>query len=187
MRSFFLEAPYADFIRTTVCILLGVNPAMLFIIMFIDGVWGGFIHIGEHLVKDGRLGFLQKYILTPSHHRAHHAKNPLYMDTNFCNLLNIWDRVFKTYQPEEPAVPVVYGISREMKPNSFLDAYFGEFAALIKDIRRVPGIKNKLLYIVKPPGWSHTGEHKTASKVRGEYLKQNFQEHQMKPLESKVH
>jgi len=26
---------------------------------------------------------------------------PLYMDTNFCNLLNIWDRVFKTYQPEQ--------------------------------------------------------------------------------------
>src|SRR5437868_3580401 len=33
---FFLEAPYADFIRTTVCILFGVQPAMLFIIMFID-------------------------------------------------------------------------------------------------------------------------------------------------------
>lgn len=169
---FFLEGPYADFIRTTVCILLGVNPAMLFVIMFIDGVWGGFIHIGEHLIKDGRLGFLHKFILTPSHHRAHHAKNPLYMDTNFCNLLNIWDRVFKTYQPEEKAVPVVYGISREMKPNSFLDAYFGEFAALLKDIHRAPGLKNKLLYIVMPPGWSHTGDYKTASKIRGDYLKQ---------------
>lgn len=170
---FFLEGPYADLIRTTVCILLGVNPAMLFVIMFIDGVWGGFIHIGEHMVKDGRLGFLHKFILTPSHHRAHHAKNPLYMDTNFCNLLNIWDRVFKTYQPEEKTVPVVYGISREMKPHSFVDAYFGEFAALIKDIHRAPGIKNKFLYIFKPPGWSHTGEDKTARKVRSEYLKQH--------------
>lgn len=170
---FFLEGPYADVIRTTVCILLGVSPAMLFVIMLIDGVWGGFIHIGEHLVKNGRLGFLHKYILTPSHHRAHHAKNPLYLDTNFCNLLNIWDRVFKTYQPEENAVPVVYGIGREMKPNSFLDAYFGEFAALVKDIHKAPGLKNKFLYIIKPPGWSHTGEHKTANIVRNEYLKKN--------------
>ncbi len=95
------------------------------------------------------------------------------MDTNFCNLLNIWDRVFKTYQPEEKAVPVVYGISREMKPHSFLDAYFGEFAALLRDIRKAPGIKNKLLYIIMPPGWSHTGDHKTSKKVRGEYIKQN--------------
>ncbi len=183
---FFLEGPYADLIRTTVCILLGVSPVMLLVIMFIDGVWGGFIHIGEHLVKDGRLGFLHKFILTPSHHRAHHAKNPLYMDTNFCNLLNIWDRVFKTYQPEEKTVPVVYGISREMKPHSFIDAYFGEFAALIKDIHRAPGLKNKLLYIVKPPGWSHTGEHKTASKVRGEYLNQNSQEHKIEPPKSET-
>jgi sterol desaturase/sphingolipid hydroxylase (fatty acid hydroxylase superfamily) len=110
---FFLEGPYADLIRTTVCILLGVTPAMLLVIMLIDGVWGGLIHIGEGLVKEGRMGFLYNFILTPSHHRVHHAKNPLYMDTNFCNLLNIWDRVFKTYQPEERNVPVVYGISRE--------------------------------------------------------------------------
>lgn len=169
---FFLEAPYADFIRTTVCILLGVNPTMLFVIMFIDGVWGGFIHIGEHMLKDARLGALGRFILTPSHHRAHHAKNPLYMDTNFCNLLNIWDRVFKTYQPEERNVPVVYGISREMKPNSFLDAYFGEFAALVKDVRRAPGLKNKLLYIFMPPGWSHTGKFKTATRIREDYLTQ---------------
>ena len=33
-----------------------------------------------------------------------------------------------------------------------------------------PGIKNKFLYIFMPPGWSHTGDHKTAGKVRREYL-----------------
>ncbi|WP_018615557.1 sterol desaturase family protein [Segetibacter koreensis] len=179
---FFLEGPYADLIRTTVCILLGVPPEMLFVIMFIDGVWGGFIHIGEGMVKDGRIGFLHKFILTPSHHRVHHAKNPLYMDTNFCNLLNIWDKVFGTYQPEEKDVPVEYGITREMKRNSFLDAYFGEIGALVKDVRRAPGIKNKLLYIIMPPGWSHTGDHKTSKKVRGEFLKQHFQEHKMKAI-----
>lgn len=170
---FFLEGPYADFIRTTVCILFGVNPPMLILIMFIDGLWGGFIHVGEHMLKNARLGVLGKYILTPSHHRVHHAKNPLYMDTNFCNLLNIWDRVFKTYQPEESSVPIVYGITREMKPNSFLDAYFGEIGALIKDVYRAPGIKNKFLYIIMPPGWSHTGNHKTARKVKKEHLSDN--------------
>jgi sterol desaturase/sphingolipid hydroxylase (fatty acid hydroxylase superfamily) len=165
---FFLEGPYADLIRTTTCILLGVNPPMLVLIMFIDGIWGGFIHIGEHMLKDGRLGKLGNYILTPSHHRVHHAKNPLYMDTNFCNLLNVWDKAFGTYQREERAVPIQYGITRPMRENSFLDAYFGEFGALIKDVRRAPGIKNKLLYFIMPPGWSHTGEHKTARSVRRE-------------------
>ncbi len=63
-----------------------------------------------------------------------------------------------------------YGITREMKPNSFVDAYFGEIGALFKDVRRAPGIKNKILYFFMPPGWSHTGDHKTAAKVRQEYM-----------------
>lgn len=170
---FFLEAPYADAIRTTVCILLGVEPVMLFAIMLIDGTYGAFIHIGENMMKDGRMGFLNRLILTPSHHRVHHAKNPLYMDTNFCNLLNIWDKVFGTFQNEERDIKIEYGITREMDSGNFWDVYFGEFAALFKDVVRAPGIKNKLLYIVMPPGWSHTGEHQTAKLVRGEFLKQH--------------
>lgn len=167
---FILEAPYADIVRTSICILLGVNPALLFFIMFIDGTWGAFIHIGENVLKDGRLGFLNKIILTPSHHRVHHARNPLYMDTNFCNLLNIWDRLFGTLEDENKKVPIEYGITRKMNPNNFWDVYFGEIIALGKDVYHAPGIKNKLLYIFMPPGWSHTGEHKTAKMVRNEYL-----------------
>jgi sterol desaturase/sphingolipid hydroxylase (fatty acid hydroxylase superfamily) len=163
---FFLEAPYADVIRTSTCILLGVSPELLFLIMFVDGFWGGFIHIGETLGKKARCGPLFNYILTPSHHRVHHGRNPLYMDTNFCNLLNIWDRVFRTYQPEYDHIPVEYGITRPMKKNSFMDAYFGEIVLLAKDVVKAPGIKNKFLYLVKPPGWSHTGDHKTARVIR---------------------
>ena len=114
---------------------------------------------------------MNKIVLTPSHHRVHHAKNPLYMDTNFCNLLNIWDRIFGTLEHEKHELPPEYGITREMNPDSFLDVYFGEIVALAKDVIKAPGIKNKLLYIVMPPGWSHTGEHKTARVVREEYLK----------------
>lgn len=169
---FFLEAPYADIIRTTVCILLGVEPAMLFIIMFIDGTYGAFIHVGENIMKDGRLGFLGRFILAPSHHRVHHARNPLYMDTNFCNLLNIWDKVFGTYQNEQHDIDIEYGITRKMDSGNFLDVYFGEIVALVKDVWSAPGLKNKLLYIVMPPGWHHSGEHQTAKLVRGNYLKQ---------------
>lgn len=168
---FFLEAPYADVIRTSICILLGVNAPLLFLIMFIDGTWGAFIHVGENIIKDGRLGFLNNIILTPSHHRVHHAKNPQYLDTNFCNLLNIWDRVFKTYRVEDRATHPVYGITRNVNSNNFVDVYFGEIFLLWKDVRKAPGIKNKFLYIIMPPGWSHTGEHKTAKMVKEDFEK----------------
>ena len=165
---FFLEAPYADVIRTTTCMLLGVSPPLLFLIMFIDGTWGTFIHAGEHLLRDGRLGALNRFVLTPSHHRVHHSRNPLYIDTNYCNLLNVWDRVFGTLQDEHPEVPPEYGITRPMKPGSFVDFYFGELIALARDVARAPGLVNKFRYIVMPPGWSHTGEGRTASAIRQE-------------------
>lgn len=166
---FFLEAPYADIIRTTICIVAGVPPEMLFVIMFIDGTWGSFIHIGDTVLKNARLGVWGKFILTPSHHRVHHARNVQYMDTNYCNLLNVWDRVFRTYQPELPGEAVEYGITRPMKANSFLDAYFGEIVALGRDVVKAPGLINKLRYILMPPGWSHTGDHKTAAALKKQH------------------
>ncbi|HNP24760.1 MAG TPA: sterol desaturase family protein [Panacibacter sp.] len=169
---FFLEAPYADVIRTSICIIAGVNVPLLFFIMFVDGFWGSFIHVGENIIKDGRLGFLNKVVLTPSHHRVHHARNPLYMDTNFCNLLNIWDRVFGTFQYEEHHTPVEYGITRKINAKNFWDVYFGEFYYLFLDIKNAPGIGNKLMYIVMPPGWNHTGDHKTASVIKRQMSKE---------------
>ncbi|MBS1487601.1 MAG: sterol desaturase family protein [Bacteroidetes bacterium] len=170
---FILEAPYADLIRTSICLFFGVPLPMLFAIMFIDGTWGAFIHVGENFLKNSQLGFLEKYILTPSHHRVHHARNPLYIDTNFCNLLNIWDRIFKTYQPEQADIEIEYGITRSMDPKNFWDVYFGELYYLALDIYKAPGLVNKLLYFIMPPGWSHTGAHKTASVMRNNYLKKS--------------
>lgn len=167
---FFLEGAYADAIRGTICVLAGVHPALLFLIMFIDGTYGGFIHIGEGISKSGKLGFMSKWILTPLHHRLHHARNPLYMDTNFCNLLNIWDHVFKTYQEEDEQVKIEYGITRKMDSGNIWDVYFGEIVVLAKDVWNAPGLKNKVLYLIMPPGWSHTGVHQTADVVKQSYL-----------------
>lgn len=167
---FFLEGPYADIIRTSICMVLGVPPIMLFAIMFIDGTWGTFIHIGDTVIKKADLGVLGRFILTPSHHRVHHAKNLNYMDTNYCNLLNIWDRIFKTYQPELAEEKVVYGITREVDPGNFSDAYFGEIVLLAKDIYQAPGLLNKVKYLFMPPGWSHTGDHKTVKAMRASQI-----------------
>ena len=59
---FFLEAPYADFIRTSICILMGVNPVMLFTIMFIDGTYGALFDAGvpnfvlpSRMIANGRV------------------------------------------------------------------------------------------------------------------------------------
>lgn len=153
---FFLEGPYADLVRIGICTLLGLDPLVLLIVVGIDSFWGSFIHFGEELLPDGRLGSLEKFILTPAHHRLHHARNPVYIDTNFCNLLNIWDRAFGTYQEQQPGIPPDYGIKRPVDSNSFFDVYLGEFVALARDIRRAPRWRDKLSYLFMPPDWRHT-------------------------------
>jgi sterol desaturase/sphingolipid hydroxylase (fatty acid hydroxylase superfamily) len=170
LTTFFIENLYTEIFAATFCMLLGLQPVMLFTIMILDSIWGAFVHISEDSLKNGRLGFLEKIILTPSHHRVHHGRNHLYMDTNFCSIINVWDIIFKTYQEEDKNVPVDYGITREMDSNSFTDVYFGELASLWKDVIAAPGLKNKILYIFMPPGWSHIGEYQTASTLRNDYL-----------------
>lgn len=162
---FFFEYPYADAVRTSVCVLLGVSPPVLVIVMLIDSFWAMYIHVGENLLDNGRLGLLNHFILTPSHHRVHHARNPLYIDKNFCNLLPIWDWLFGTLQSEMPGIRLEYGITRPINVGSFSDFYFGEFRALWRDVKGAPGIGAKLGYLVRPPGWSHVNAGKTLTRL----------------------
>lgn len=162
----FLEGAYADFVRTSICMLLGVSPPLLILIMVIDSFWGQLIHLGENVLPKGRLGVLHRVLLTPAHHRVHHARNVVYMDTNFCNLLPIWDRLFGTYMDMREDVRIEYGITRPVRRFSVIDAYLGEFWLLGRDVWRAPGLHNKLLYLVMPPGWSHDGDHHTAKAAK---------------------
>ncbi|MDZ7934819.1 MAG: sterol desaturase family protein [Emticicia sp.] len=172
LTTFFVENLYSEFFAAMFCMLLGVQPLMLFAIMILDSIWGAFVHVSENTMKNARLGFLEKFILTPSHHRVHHGSNHIYMDTNFCSILNVWDIIFKTYQEEKEEIPVTYGITRPMDANSFVDVYFGEIISLWHDVIAAPGLKNKIAYVFMPPGWSHIGEYETATTLRNQALRE---------------
>jgi sterol desaturase/sphingolipid hydroxylase (fatty acid hydroxylase superfamily) len=171
---FFAEGFITTFIQWFILSLLGFRYEMLFPAIFaIEVGWGTFIHAGERSFKKGRLGFLKYFLITPSHHRVHHAKNPLYMDTNFCTFLPFWDWVFGTLQPLRNEVKIQYGITRKMDVTNFIDFYFGEFILLFRDIKNAAGIKNKLLYLIKPPGWTPESNHYTAASVRENFLQEH--------------
>jgi sterol desaturase/sphingolipid hydroxylase (fatty acid hydroxylase superfamily) len=170
---FFAEGYFTTILQWIVLSVMGVPPEMLGPIMAIEIGWGTFIHAGERSLKKGRLGFLKYFLITPSHHRVHHAKNPLYMDTNFCTFLPFWDWLFGTLQPLRDEVKIEYGITRKIDVTNFIDFYFGEIILLFNDVKNAKGLKNKFLYLVKPPGWNpETVEH-TAATVRSNFLKTN--------------
>ncbi|ULQ50712.1 sterol desaturase family protein [Flavihumibacter fluvii] len=168
---FFAEGYYTAAIQVPLLMIFGVTPEMVAIILVIDGTWGTFIHAGEDAFKNGRLGILERILITPSHHRVHHARNPLYIDTNFCVLLPFWDWLFGTLQNERHEVKIEYGITRETIPTSFIDMYFGECICLFKDLKETPGFINKIKLLFQPPGWQPGSVEHTAKVVRQNFLK----------------
>ena len=157
-----LELPYLGFFLGFMTALCGVPVEMVVVISIIDGFWGKFLHISPKMVP-WRYGPLEYVLQTPRWHRVHHAKNVVYMDTNYTSITLFWDWLLGTLQPLRDSEPVDYGITREVDPESWFDVQFGEFKALWQDVRQAPRLQDKLAYLVMPPGWSHTGEHKTVA------------------------
>jgi len=86
--------------------IIGV-PLEIFILV-------GSIHYGvqyyNHIGVVKQSGFLEHIMVTPSAHRVHHGIQDPYKDTNFGSVLNIWDRLFGTFQREQLDNPVQLGV-----------------------------------------------------------------------------
>ena len=48
--------------------------------------------------------------VTPNVHKIHHSRQPAETNSNYGNILTIYDRVFGTYTPAERACSVIYGL-----------------------------------------------------------------------------
>ena len=73
---------------------------------------------------------------TPSHHRVHHGSNRRYLDRNHGSILIIWDRLFGTFEREDPDEPVVYGLTKNIHTFDPLRIATHEHAAMLRDVAR---------------------------------------------------
>ncbi|MCB0734419.1 MAG: sterol desaturase family protein [Flavobacteriales bacterium] len=67
-------------------------------------------------------GWLEKMMITPSHHKVHHGRNPEYIDKNFGGTLIIWDKLFGTFQPELADIPVDVGVNNYQRTDEVIQA-----------------------------------------------------------------
>ena len=118
----------------------------------------------------GRLGFLEWFMATPSHHRVHHGKNPIYLDKNMGMVLIVWDKLFGTFQKEEDNIKIEYGLTKPLKKENAVTIVFHEWMEMVNDLRKPVRLNIKLKYIFGKPGWSHDGSRKTSAQLRKEYF-----------------
>ena len=129
--------------------LLGV-PANVIAIIAPIHLFAQFWYHTEHIKK---MGFIENILVTPSHHRVHHALNPEYLDKNYAQIFIFWDKLFGTFQPERADLPPVYGITRPANTWNPIKINFQHLWLLIQDAWRAQSWKDKLLIWFKPTGW----------------------------------
>lgn len=112
-----------------------------------------FAQFWYHTRHIGKMGFLEKIIVTPSHHRVHHAINKEYMDKNYSQIFIIWDKLFGTFQAELPDVPPVYGITRPAQTWNPIKINFQHLWLLWKDAFYARDWRDKFRVWWMPTGW----------------------------------
>jgi len=128
--------------------LLGVPPIVIAITLPIQL----FLQFWYHTQHIKKMGFLEKILVTPSHHRVHHAINPEYMDKNHSQIF-IWDKLFGTFQEELESVPAVFGITRPAQTWNPIRINFQHLWLMISDAWRSEKWEDKFTIWFKPTGW----------------------------------
>lgn len=85
-------------------VLLGFPTQIVVLCFYVNLVYQFLIHHD----RVPKLGWLEWFLNTPSHHRVHHGHCKKYFHKNFAGTFIIWDRLFGTFQEEEE-IPHEYG------------------------------------------------------------------------------
>ena len=127
--------------------LIGLDPTIVAVAGSISTLWG----IVGHTQIINKLGPLEIFLNTPSHHRVHHGANKQYIDKNYGNLLIIWDRLFGTFAEE--IEPVKFGIRDNVKTYNPIKITFMFWGQMISDFKVSTTAKEKFLSFFGRPEW----------------------------------
>jgi sterol desaturase/sphingolipid hydroxylase (fatty acid hydroxylase superfamily) len=138
-------------------LLAGVHPAVLAFCQSVNLVYQFWIHT-ERIDKLPR--WFEAVFNTPSHHRVHHASQGSYLDRNFGGVLIVWDRLFRSFEPEVERP--VYGLTKNIETYNPLRVAFHEYAAIWRDLRAATTWRHRLGHLVNGPGWQPAAAAATA-------------------------
>lgn len=142
--------PFYRMLYFTPIAWLGFQPLDILFMYAITQIYGSFIHTEQ--IR--RLGWLEHILVTPSHHRVHHASNPKYLDKNMGMVFIFWDKLFGTFAAEDDADPPRYGLTKPLPSRDPVTLVFHEWQAITADLRqRARNWGERFGFIFAPPGW----------------------------------
>lgn len=148
-----LRQPVADsfgtFLPSSALALLGIRPEVIETARGINLLYQFWIHTDVI----GKLGPVEKFLNSPSHHRVHHGSNRQYLDRNHGSILIIWDRLFGTFEVEDE--PVVYGLTKNVDSYNIARLATHEHADMLRDVRGSTTWRDRLSFVVRGPGWAY--------------------------------
>lgn len=138
---------HIKFIFFIPAILVGFDPFVFFICHQTGVLYQFWIHT-EYIKK---LPAPIEYIMvTPSHHRVHHASDVHYLDKNYGATFIIWDRMFGTFM-EEKEKPT-YGITKPVTSYNPIYLNFHEWVDIVKDLKKAESFKEGYRILFDKPG-----------------------------------
>ena len=145
--------------------LLGVPPVVFASVNALSTLYQFWIHTE----LCGKLGFLERFLNTPSHHRVHHAINPRYLDKNYGAVLIVWDRLFGTFIEEDEAC--VYGVVKPLASYNPIWAQVQPLFAVFAASARAPRLADKVRVWFASPAWVPAGVQPYPGVADGSYLR----------------
>src|SRR3954471_9742419 len=103
---------------------------------------------------DKMWGWFEWVFNTPSHHRVHHGSQSQSLDRNYAGVLIVWDRLFRTFEPEDERV--VYGLTKNIGTYNPLRVATHEYVAIWRDLRTAVSWRQRVGHLLHGPGWSPT-------------------------------
>jgi sterol desaturase/sphingolipid hydroxylase (fatty acid hydroxylase superfamily) len=91
-------------------IAIGPSPAA-FAVYRITSVLNGFLEHANVRAPRRLDGLLSLVTTWPHMHKVHHSRRVEQTDTNYGNLLSIWDRLFGTFTPSHAGTTIAYGLA----------------------------------------------------------------------------
>jgi len=146
MRQSWITRFYSWFFYLPLAII-GVTPEMFLAVMAIVIIYQFWVHT-EYI---GKMGLLEYIVVTPSHHRVHHGRNPQYVDKNYGAIFIWWDMLFGSFQKEEEQV--VYGIVNPSNTWNPLYANVRYFKKLYGEAKNANTLTDKFKVWISPPEW----------------------------------